>query len=185
MPAQARISGGDRLPVAALVLIWAAAAAAVAFMHWPTLDDAFGSPDNAMRLAQVRAFPAGAPWFNPHEARLDPPFGYDTHWSRLLDLGIAGLIVLFRRFADADLADRLARCVWPLLWSGPAVFASYASAVRLGGAGAGRATIVCALLSLVMIPGIFVPGEIDHHNAQVTLMLVTVACVLWCEDNPK
>jgi hypothetical protein len=185
MPAQARISADDRLPVAALVLIWAAAAAAVAFMHWPTLDDAFGSPDNAMRLAQVRAFLAGAPWFNPHEARLDPPFGYDTHWSRLLDLGIAGLTVVFRRFADADLAERLARCIWPLLWSGPAVFASYASAVRLGGAGAGRATIVCALLSLLMIPGIFVPGEIDHHNAQVTLMLVTVACVLGCEDNPK
>ena len=32
---------------------------------------------------------------------------------------------------------------------------------------------------------VFVPGEIDHHNAQVTLTLVMVACVLWCEDAPR
>jgi hypothetical protein len=178
-------SPDDRLPVAALVLIWAASAIAVAVMHWPSLDDAFGSPDNALRLAEVRAFLAGAPWFDPHEPRLSPPLGYDTHWSRLLDGAIAGLIVLFRQFADTDLAERLARCVWPLLLSGPAVFACYASAVRLGGAGAGRATLLGALFALLVIPGIFVPGEIDHHNAQVTLTLVMIACVLWCEDSAR
>jgi hypothetical protein len=178
-------SPDDRLPVAALVLIWAASAIAVAVMHWPSLDDAFGSPDNALRLAEVRAFLAGAPWFDPHEPRLSPPLGYDTHWSRLLDGAIAGLIVLFRQFADTDLAERLARCVWPLLLSGPAVFACYASAVRLGGAGAGRATLLGALFALLVIPGIFVPGEIDHHNAQVTLTLVMIACLLWCEDSAR
>jgi hypothetical protein len=185
MPAQSPISADDRLPVAAVCLIWAATAAAIAFMRWTNLDDAFASPDNAMRLAQVRAFLAGAPWFDPHEARLDPPLGYDTHWSRLLDAGIAGLIVLFRQFANADLAERLARCVWPLLLSGPAVLACYASALRLGGAGAGRATLVSTVLALLMIPSLFVPGEIDHHNAQVTLTLGMIACVLWCEDSPR
>ena len=178
-------SPDDRLPVAALVSIWAAIAAALALMHWSNLDASFGSPDNAMRLAEVRAFLNGAPWFDPHEPRLAPPLGYDTHWSRLLDGAIAGLILLFRQFASADLAERLARCVWPLLLSGPAVFACYASAVRLGGAGAGRATLVGTLLALLIIPGIFVPGEIDHHNAQVTLTLVMIACVLWCEDSPR
>ncbi len=171
--------------MAAVGLLWAATAAAVALMHWAHLDDSYGSPDNAMRLAQVHAFLNGAPWFDPHEPRLAPPLGYDTHWSRLLDAGIAGLIVLFRQFVNGDLAERLARCVWPLLISGPAVFASYASALRLGGAGAGRATLIVALTALVMMPGIFVPGEVDHHNAQVTLTLVMVACVLWCEDSPR
>jgi hypothetical protein len=184
MSTASRSSPDDRLPVAAVCLIWAATAAAVAFMRWASLDDAFASPDNALRLAEVRAFLAGAPWFDPHEARLNPPLGYDTHWSRLLDGGIAGLIVLFRQFTNGDLAERLARCVWPLLLSGPAVLACYASALRLGGAGAGRATLVSTLLALLMIPAIFVPGEIDHHNAQVTLTLVMVACVLWCEDRP-
>src|ERR1700731_583381 len=137
-------SGDHRLPVAAVCLMWAATAAAIGIIHWGTVDAAFGSPDNAMRLAEVRAFLDGAPWFDPHEPRLAPPLGYDTHWSRLLDGALAGLIVLFRQFADADLAERLARCVWPLLLSGPAVFACYASAVRLGGAGAGPATLLRA-----------------------------------------
>jgi hypothetical protein len=185
MPAISPASGDDRLPVAAVCFIWAATAAAVGLMHWGSVDDAFGSPDNAMRLAEVHAFLSGAPWFDPHEPRLAPPLGYDTHWSRLLDGALAGLIVLFRQFATADLAERLARCVWPLLLSGPAVLASYASALRLGGAGAARATLIGSLLALLMIPHIFVPGEIDHHNAQVTLTLVMIACVLWCEDSPR
>jgi hypothetical protein len=175
----------ERLPMAAIGLLWAGTAMAVALIHWPTLDDAYRSPDNAMRLMQVHAFLDGAPWFNPHEARLDPPLGYDTHWSRLVDAGIVGLIFLFRQFTNPDLAERLARCAWPLLLSGPAVIASYASALRIGGAGAARATLIIVLLTLLFVPGIFLPGEIDHHNAQVTLTLVMVACVLWCEDSPR
>ncbi|MBV8753597.1 MAG: hypothetical protein JO328_12135 [Hyphomicrobiales bacterium] len=174
----------DRLPVAAVALLWAGTAAALALMHWATLDDAYRSPDNAMRLVQVHAFIDGASWFDPHEPRLDPPLGYDTHWSRLLDAGIVGLIFLFRQFTNPDFAERLARCVWPLLLSGPAVIASYASALRIGGAGAARATLMIVLLTLLFVPGIFLPGEIDHHNAQVMLTLVMIACVLWCDDSP-
>jgi hypothetical protein len=64
MPAESRLSADDRLPVAAVCLIWAATAAAVAFMRWASLDDAFASPDNAMRLAEVRAFltDTALPW---------------------------------------------------------------------------------------------------------------------------
>jgi hypothetical protein len=185
MPAASIDSSENPLPLRAVFLIWAATVAAVALMRWAHVDDSFGSPDNAMRLAEVRAFLAGAPWFDPHEPRLAPPFGYDTHWSRLLDAGIGGLIVLFRPFAGAELAERLARCIWPLLLSGPAVFACYASALRLGGAGAGRATLVGTLFALLVIPAVFVPGEIDHHNAQVMLTLVMVACVLWSEASPR
>src|SRR5215470_17861188 len=111
----------ERLPVAEVAMFWALAAAALAAMYWGKLDDAFGSPDNAMRLVEVKDFLNGAPWFDPHEPRLDPPLGYDTHWSRLLDAGIAGLIIVFRQFANPDLAERLARCLWPLLISAPAV----------------------------------------------------------------
>src|SRR5262249_5400918 len=136
-----------------------------------------------MRLVEVKAFLNGAPWFDPHEPRLDPPLGYDTHWSRLLDAGIAAMIIVFRQFANADLAERLTRCCWPLLMSAPAVAASVASAVRLGGPAAGRATLVGSLVALLAIPGIFRPGEIDHHNAQVMLALVMIALILWCEDS--
>src|SRR6266571_4457882 len=171
-------STDDRLPVAAILLVWLAAALAMAMLYWPRLDESFASPDNLMRLVQVRALLDGAPWFDPHEPRLAPQIGYDTHWSRLIDAGIAGLIVLFRQLVAPDLAERLARCIWPLLLSGPAVFAVTAIAVRLGGPGAGRAALMAALPTLALLPT-FRPGEIDHHNAQVTLSLITFAFAVW------
>jgi len=171
----------ERLPATEIALLWLGVAAIAGAIHWASLDQSFNSPDNVMRLVEVRAFLAGAPWFDPHEARIDPPLGYDTHWSRLIDGGLAGLIVLFRFMVAPDLAERLARCAWPLLLSGPAIAASAAAAVRLGGAMAGRATLLSALLGLIAMPGHFRPGEIDHHNAQIALSLVLVACALWGE----
>jgi hypothetical protein len=171
-------SADDRLPLAAILLVWLAAAIAMAMLSWPRLDESFAFPDNLMRLVQVRALLDGAPWFDPHESRLAPPLGYDTHWSRLIDAGIAGLILLLRQLASPDLAERLARCIWPLLLSGPAVLAVTAIAVRLGGPGAGRAALMAALPTLALLPT-FRPGEIDHHNAQVTLSLITFAFAVW------
>jgi hypothetical protein len=58
-----------------------------------TLPDA----DDAMRLVELRQFLSGgfASWFDLHEPRLGMPAGYDTHWSRLVDAGLAGLFLLF------------------------------------------------------------------------------------------
>jgi hypothetical protein len=168
----------DRLRSVEIALLWAVVAAAVAITCWPRLDDALVSTDNVMRMVEVRALLHGAPWFDPHEARLFPPAGYDTHWSRLIDGGIAGLIVLFRQFTAPDFAERLARCLWPLLVSGPALGAIVAIAVRLGGAGAGRAALLIGLSTIALF-GTFRPGEIDHHNVQIMLALVLCACALW------
>jgi hypothetical protein len=170
----------ERLPKTEIVAMWFVVAIAVGMVFWSKLDEAMVSTDNVMRLVEVRALLNGAPWFNPHEARFAPPFGYDTHWSRLIDAGLAGLIVGFRQVMAPELAERLARCVWPLLMAGPAVAAVAAMAVRLGGAGAGRAALLISLPTMVLL-SIFRPGEIDHHNAQVMLALVMCACALWCE----
>src|SRR5262249_48477559 len=70
-------SADDRLPLLVVLLIWLATAATVAVSYWQRLDDSFLSPDNAMRLVEVRALLDGAPWFDPHEPRVAPPFGYD------------------------------------------------------------------------------------------------------------
>src|SRR5207237_4047969 len=169
-----------RLPLAAAGVVWLAPAALMALLNWPRRDEAFASADNLMRLVQVRAWLDGAPWFDPHEPRLAPPIGYDTHWSRLIDAGLGGLIVLLRTFAPPEIAERLARCSWPLLLSGPAVFAVVSIAVRIGGPGAGRAAGLTALPTLALLP-IFRPGQIDHHNAQVTLSLLMLASTVWSD----
>jgi hypothetical protein len=170
----------DRLPKTEVVFMWLVVSIAVGMVFWSKLDNSLVSTDNVMRLVEVRAFLNGAPWFDPHEARFAPPLGYDTHWSRLIDGGIAGLILAFRQVMTADLAERLSRCIWPLLMAGPAIAATAAIAVRLGGSGAGRAALLIALPTMVLL-SIFRPGEIDHHNAQVMLALVMGACAMWCE----
>jgi hypothetical protein len=177
---QLRQAADDRLPKTEIATMWFVVAIAVGAVFWNKLDEAMVSTDNVMRLVEVRALLNGAPWFDPHEARFAPPWGYDTHWSRLIDGGLAGLIVSFRQVMAPDLAERLTRCVWPLLMAGPAVAAVAAMAVRLGGAGAGRAALLISLPTTVLL-SIFRPGEIDHHNAQVMLALVMCACAMWCE----
>jgi hypothetical protein len=177
---QLQQAADERLPKTEILAMWLVVAIAIGMVFWSKLDDAMVSTDNVMRLVEVRALLNGAPWFDPHEARFAPPFGYDTHWSRLIDAGLAGLIVSFRQVVAPDLAERLTRCIWPLLMAGPAVAAVAAMAVRLGGAGAGRAALLISLPTMVLL-SIFRPGEIDHHNAQVMLALVMCACALWCE----
>ena len=59
----------------------------------------------------MRAFLAGHGWFDLHEARVQPPVGYDPHWSRLIDAGLAGVYLLFRPFAEPALAERLMRAI--------------------------------------------------------------------------
>src|SRR3954468_20799511 len=60
----------------------------------------FGLPDtdDNMRIMQVRALLHGQGWFDLRQYRLNPPFGSNIHWSRLVDLPIAGLILSLRPF---------------------------------------------------------------------------------------
>ena len=116
-----------------LGLAWALTAAVLLAERWPEMSVRLFDADDAMRLTQVRDFLAGRGWFDLHDARVDPPNGYDTHWSRLIDLGLAGLYVAFRPFADVNLAEQLMRAVWPLLWLLVAMASVAALAWRLGG----------------------------------------------------
>ena len=163
-----------------LGLAWAATAALLFIDRWPEMGQRLFDADDAMRLVQVRDFLAGHGWFDLHSARLDPPAGYDTHWSRLIDAGLAGLFLLFRPFADPGLAERLMRAVWPLLWLLAAMGGAAALAWRIAGRNAGLiALAVCACA----FPAFqhFRPGRIDHHNVQIVLALGVVAAAAWSD----
>ncbi len=74
--------------------------------HWPQTAETLLGTDDAMRLNEMRSWLAGHGWFDLHEARLQPPAGYDSHWSRLIDAGLAGLFLLFELFGDPLSAER-------------------------------------------------------------------------------
>src|SRR3546814_9579708 len=80
-------------------------------IHWLSLGDT----DDNMRLMQVRGLLDGQGWYDLRQYRLNPPGGFDIHWSRLVDLPIAGLILLFKPFVGNGEAERLACGIAPLL----------------------------------------------------------------------
>ena len=166
--------------VLVLGLAWLVIVAQLLAEHWTETAHTLSDMDDAMRLVQVREFLAGRGWFDLHEIRLGPPDGYDTHWSRLIDAGIAGLFLVFNLFSDAAFAERLVRTIWPMLWLIPTMAGASAIAWRL----AGRAAVPLALLlTAVGLPAFqhFIPGRIDHHNVQIALSVLLVAAAIWSD----
>jgi hypothetical protein len=166
---------------AALVtLVWLLVALALLLQYWTQTAETLFDTDDAMRLAQLRDWLGGQSWFDLHQARMQPPEGYDTHWSRLIDAGLAGLLFLFGLFTDGASAERLMRAWWPLLWLLPTIAGMAAIAWRVAGR---EAATVALLLALVGVPAYqqFTPGRIDHHNVQIALTMLTVAATVWSD----
>jgi hypothetical protein len=177
------LSGRDlrQPPLAVLIVMcWLIAVAQLLYVDWGSVTRTLGDTDDAMRLVAVRNFLAGQGWFDLHEARLSPPLGYDSHWSRLIDAGLAGLFLAFNLVVDAARAELMMRVVWPLLWLLPLITATVAIAWRIGGR---EAALVVLLLTVVGMPAFqqFRPGRIDHHNIQITLAVASLAAAAWGE----
>jgi hypothetical protein len=163
-----------------LLLAWLVVAAQLLVQDWALTATSMHDADDALRLVQVRSFIAGQGWFDLHVARLGPPAGYDSHWSRLIDAGLAGLFFIFNAFVEHDMAERLMMAVWPVLWLIPTIGGAAAIAWRLAGREAGLALLVLAIFGMPAM-GQFRPGRIDHHNVQIALAMLAVAATLWSD----
>lgn len=128
--------------------------------------------DDAMRLVVVRDFLAGQGWYDNVQHRLNTPFGAELHWSRLADLPVAALVLLFRPFIGAG-AETAAAYVLPLLLLGALLLLCGKLSVRLVGPEGLLPALALPALSLSVL-GEFAPGRIDHHSLQI-LLLMTMA----------
>ena len=87
--------------------------------NWAETAQTLLDTDDAMRLAQLRDWLGGQGWYDLHQWRVAP--GYESHWSRLIDAGLAGTLWFFGLFVDGAFAERLMRTVWPMLWLLPTI----------------------------------------------------------------
>ncbi len=136
-----------------------------------------GDTDDAMRLVMVRDLLHGRGWYDQLVTRLQPPQGVYMHWSRLLDGALAACLWLAEQVTSVAKAELAVRFIWPLLWIGPVLIAGLSIARSLGGK---LALFACALL-MVTNSTLFVqfrPGRIDHHNIQITMAVLAVACAM-------
>jgi hypothetical protein len=136
----------------------------------------FSDPDDALRLAQIRGFMAGGGWFDPVITSMGDGAGLQSHWSRLIDLPIALLILGAKTVTDVQQAELVARLLWPKL----VLLAFLAALIRqLLKEASHDAIFVLLGLYWLAIHAVsqFQLGRIDHHNVQnacATLALVMV-----------
>jgi hypothetical protein len=133
--------------------------------------------DDVMRLVQVRDLLAGQSWFDLTQYRLGLDGGTLMHWSRLIDLPIALLILAFSHFLPPAGAEAAALLVWPLALTIPLFAAVAVGARRIGGVPAMQIALGLAAL-LVLTSNRFLPGAIDHHNVQLVLVAVIAAMLV-------
>ena len=145
---------------------------------FPTLIAGHDDNDSLLRLVEVRDLMAGQGWFDLHQYRMGPPGGFVMHWSRLVDAPIAALILAGTAITgNAGAGETFALLVWPTLL----MAAALTFIARIARAIAGS----CALLPALTIGGTalhfggnFAPGDIDHHNVQLTLTLAAMAALI-------
>ncbi|HEV2748254.1 MAG TPA: hypothetical protein VGW34_13260 [Allosphingosinicella sp.] len=128
----------------------------------------FPDPDDALRLQQVRDWIAGQSWFDLRQYRMNPPEGAPMHWSRLVDVPIAAMIVLLTPLLGSAAAEVAAMTLVPLLTLGAAMALIAAVTHRL----LGREHAILAMLLVpvsVAVVHQLRPMRIDHHGWQMVL----------------
>lgn len=135
---------------------------------------ALGDTDDNLRMSQVRDLLRGQDWFDLRQYRLNPPAGADVHWSRLVDLPIAGLILLLRPFVGGASAEMAAVAIAPLLPLLLMLFALALAVRRLVDPRAYPLAFI-ALFYAGSATGMFVPLRIDHHGWQLALLALGIA----------
>src|SRR5436305_4325265 len=140
------------------------------FSEWNSIRYfGLGDTDDNMRIMQVRGLLHGQGWFDLRQYRLNPPFGANIHWSRLVDLPIAGLILLLRPLLGGAGAERWAVALAPLLPYLLLLFSLALTARRLIDPRAYPLAFV-ALFFAGSTNGMFMPERIDHHGWQLALL---------------
>jgi hypothetical protein len=182
-----------------ILAIWLLASCAILFISQEAIATwKMGDPDDQLRLIQVRDWVAGQSWWDITQYRMNAPDGGPMHWSRLVDIPLAGMIVLLTPWLGQALAEQATAAVIPLLVFGVGL-AFYADTVRrLFGA---MAAIVASGLIITIIPVMtqMVPMRIDHHGWQMVCFFAALwayfdrharwwsaatlglACALWIE----
>lgn len=166
----------DRYWLALVLVAWLALSAWYVCDRWTAIRWlSLGDTDDNMRMMQVRAWLAGQEWYDLRQYRMNPPGGFDIHWSRVVDLPIAGLILFFRLFTSNSMAERLAAGIAPLLPLSVTMIAVAATTRRLVAPLAWPLALVFLVTSALTTMLMFMPMRIDHHGWQLTCLAVTVA----------
>lgn len=143
----------------------------------------FGDGDDVMRMVVVRDFLAGQNWFDHSQYRLNTPYGGEMHWSRLVDLPIAAIVLLARPLAGSS-AETVAGYLWPTILLGVLIWLNGKLTLRLVGRDGLLPGMLITAFSVITF-GEFSFGRVDHHSVQIILTQVTVLFTVMALERPR
>jgi hypothetical protein len=155
-------------------LFWLCASGLFIVQNWARIRGfSLGDTDDNMRMMQVRGLLEGQGWFDLAQHRMA---GSNIHWSRLVDLPIAGLKLLFTPLFGGKTAETIAVTVAPLLPMLVAMLGIALTTRRL----VSRYAYLLAIVFLACsgsVVGMWQPLRIDHHGWQLAFLAWTVAAL--------
>ena len=171
-----------RFPLLLGLALFAAAFALQAWMGREAIvAGTMSDPDDVLRLVQVRDLLAGQGWFDLVQHRINPPGGTLMHWSRLVDLPLAAVILLLTPLLESQGAEQVAMVAVPAL----TLLALVLIVGRLTALLAGRTAAIMACAGIVFQPILAVqlrPLRIDHHGWQIVCVLLALFLLLRYRD---
>jgi hypothetical protein len=161
------------------VIIWLAAAAFLVYSSWPNIASRSGwDPDDQLRMVQLRDFLGGQSWFDTTQYRLNAPEGGPMHWSRLIELPLAIIVIMAAPLLGQAGAEMLAGTVIPLLCYATIAYILGRVAMSLGGRLAGGIAVIMTLMSPAITMQLR-PMRIDHHGWQLVCAALTLWTLFW------
>lgn len=158
-----------RAAVFGVGLIWLLCVAMLIYVGHANIGPMqFLDPDDAMRLVEVRDWLGGQSWFDVSQYRAFPPHGAPMHWSRLVDIPIAGIIMVFTPLAGQGIAERIALVAVPMVTLLLLMIGVYALTFRVSGGKRGVGLVAAVMLAISI--GILLQFKvlrIDHHGWQI------------------
>ena len=162
-----------------IFVLWIVLSCLLLAAQWQNiLNFQLGGADHQLRLVQVRDWISGQSWFDITQYRMNSPNGGDMHWSRLVDVPLALLILILRPFFGMIMAEQLASAIVPLISFGAVLLLTGLVVRSLFDH---KTALLAAAAVFVTVPVInhLLPMQIDHHGWQLVAFM---ACLFGLMD---
>ena len=162
----------------AILAIWVVEAVlAVLLVRGNIASGRMPDGDDFLRLQQVRDLLNGQSWFDLFQHRFVPPVAAPMHWSRLVDVPIAAVILMLRPLVGQASAETAAAVFVPLLTMGCTI--ALVAHISRRVIGARLALLAAAAVPFVPLAWVQLqPLRIDHHGWQIVAALAIAAALL-------
>ena len=161
------------------IALWLMASTLLVWLSWNTLLTRAGwDPDDQLRLVQLRDFLGGQSWFDTTQYRMNAPEGAPMHWSRLIELPLALVVLLATPLLGPERAEMSAGIIVPMFCLGGIAFLL----AQVAGKIAGRPAAIAACLLALIAPAMLIqlrPMRIDHHGWQIFCAVLSFATLYW------